>query len=98
MKLYNIYLFGYILYIIFFMSNKITTKLKFIVGPFFGIINEKNKKFKLDLDEKEDVLRTLIHYKEDGRVLRFNNVCLKTAYYKEPVVCSKNKKIEKQKH
>lgn len=84
MKKYDIYLFGiYPVHNPFFMSNKITTKLKFIVGPFFGIINRKNKKFKLDFDEKEDVLRTLIHYKEDSRVLRFNNVCLKTSYYKE---------------
>lgn len=85
MKKYNIYIFGiYPVHNPFFMSNKITTKLKFIVGPFFGFINRKNKKFKVDIDEKDDVLRTLIYYKEDGRVLRFNNVCLKTAYYKEP--------------
>ena len=96
MKKYDIYLFGiYPVHNPFFMSNKITTKLKFIVGPFFGFINRKNKHFKVDIDEKDDVLRTLIYYKEDGRVLRFNNVCLKTSYYKEPGGMQAEKKDRK---
>ena len=37
---------------------------------------------KLTIDEKEDVERTLKHYVQDGSVFRFNNVTIKTNYYK----------------
>ena len=66
----------------YFMQPKITDDLRFIVGPMWGKINRKYKKLKLTIDEKEDVERTLKHYKEDGSVFRFNNVTIKTNYYK----------------
>ena len=97
MKKHNIYLFG--IYPIdnpYFMSNRISTKLKLVVGGFFGMINRKSDKFKLDIDEKDDVLLTLLHYKEDGRILRFNNVCFKTTYYKGPGGMQEHKKNRKE--
>lgn len=84
MKKNNIFLFG--IYPVdnpFFMNNKYTTELKFIVGPFFGIINRHLKSLRINIDEKEDVLRTLLYYNLDKKVLRFNYITINTNYYKE---------------
>jgi len=67
----------------YFMSNNVTTDLRFIVGPMWGMINSHNKNKFLYIDEKEDVLRTLLHYKSDHGVLRYNNISFNTAYYTE---------------
>ena len=66
----------------YFMQSRITDDLRFIVGPLWGKINRHAKNFKLTIDEKEDVERTLQHYVKDGSVFRFNNVTIKTTYYK----------------
>lgn len=66
----------------YFMFDRTTYDLRFIVGPFFGIINRHNSKLKLTIDEKEDVERTLKHFVLDNTVVRFNNVCVNTIYYK----------------
>ena len=63
-----------------------TTHLNFCVGAFYGIINRPNhsklvlNKY-LNGDEKEDILRTLLYFINDGVVLRFNKVGFKTKYY-----------------
>lgn len=81
----SIYLWGiYPVENAWFMSPEPTTKLKFIVGPCFGIINRYNKELKLTIDEKENVERTLQYWKLDGKVLRLNNITLRTQYYKVP--------------
>jgi regulator of replication initiation timing len=67
-----------------FMSPKETTDLRFIVGPCFGIINRHDSRLKLTLDEKENVERTLQYWSLDGKVLRLNNITLRTQYYKTP--------------
>ena len=66
----------------YFMFERVTDDLRFITGPFFGIINRHNKSLKLTLDEKEDSQRTLQHFVLDGVVTRFNNITIDTAYYK----------------
>ena len=66
----------------YFMFPRMTTDLRFIVGPFFGIINRKSNKFKNTIEEKEDVERTLQYYSLDNTVLRFNNIAIDTTYYK----------------
>lgn len=66
----------------YFMQPKITDDLRFVVGPMWGKINRKSKNLKLTINEKEDVERTLKHYVQDGSVFRFNNVTIKTNYYK----------------
>ena len=68
----------------YFMSNKVTDDLRFVVGPMWGKINRKNKDLKLKLNEKEDFERTLRHYKMDKTVVRFNNITINTAYYTTP--------------
>jgi len=61
--------------------------LKFIVGCWTGIVNRWNDEdLKLTISKKtdgnkEDVERTILYYKKDGKVLRFNQVGFKTKYY-----------------
>ena len=77
------YLWGvYPVYNAYFMFEKVTNDLRFITGPFFGIINRHNKNLKLTLNEKEDSQRTLQYFVLDGRVIRFNNITIDTEYYK----------------
>ncbi len=64
----------------YFMRDKVTTDLRPIVGCFWGKINNQN--LTLIMDEKEDFERTLRNYTADGKVIRYNNVCYKTKYYK----------------
>ena len=66
----------------FFMKQSITTDLRFIVGVFFGYINRKLKKLEpsIKAEGKEDYETTILYYKLDGGVLRFNNVTTKTKY------------------
>lgn len=68
----------------YFMSPKVSSELKFIVGPMFGIINRKDGSLKLSIDEKENVERTLQYFVKDGAVLRLNNVTVMTKYYSNP--------------
>ena len=66
----------------YFMTNKITTDLRFIVGPFWGMINRHREDLQLTIDEKENSERTLQNWVIDGKVLRFNNIGIETKYYK----------------
>lgn len=67
----------------YFMQPNSSTRLKFIVGPMFGIINRPELAEKLDItmDEKEDMERTLRFWKQDGAIVRLNYVTVETAYY-----------------
>jgi len=67
----------------YFMQDKTTHDLRFVVGPMWGMINRHDKELFLDFCEKEDVLRTLLHYHKDGGVVRYNNITIATSYYKE---------------
>ena len=68
----------------YFMYPEITTDLKLIVGPCWGVINRHDKELVLTIDEKEDVERTLQYYTKDKGVVRFNNISVQTTYYKTP--------------
>ena len=48
----------------------------------FGIINRHDMDLKLTINEKENTERTLKYYVKDGKVLRYNNITIKTNYYK----------------
>lgn len=65
----------------YFMTFKSDSRLNFIVGPMFGTINRHDSRLKITLDEKEDSERTLKYYTMDGKVLRVDNVSIKTKYY-----------------
>jgi hypothetical protein len=66
----------------FFMKDKIRTDLRYIIGSVWGIINP-GPILNVTLDDKEDVQRTLMMYVMDGIVVRYENYCPVTAYYKE---------------
>ena len=65
-----------------FMTPKVTTDLRFIVGPMWGNINRHRPDLRLTIDEKENAERTLQHWVIDHKVLRFNGVGIDTKYYK----------------
>lgn len=79
----NIFLWGvYPLVNPHFMTYKVTTDLRFIVGPMWGMINRHRKDLQLTVNEKENSERTLQFWVADGAVLRFNNIGIDTKYYK----------------
>ena len=66
----------------YFMKPTCSSDLKYIIGSAWGILNP-GPILTVGIDDKEDYLRTVIMYILDGGVLRFNNVSMQTAYYKE---------------
>lgn len=64
----------------YFMNAGVSNDLKFIVGPFYGVINRPE--LVLTTPAKNNVERTLQNYKADGKVIRFNYITLRTQYYK----------------
>lgn len=77
----------YPVYNSFFRKDKkdYDTCLNMCIGAFYGIINRKscddiNLKITLT-DNKEDVERSILYFKNDGIVLRFNKIGFKTQYY-----------------
>jgi hypothetical protein len=69
----------------FFMKPKITTELKFIIGVLFGYINRHIKKLEPSIrsETKEDYEQSILYYKMDGGVIRFNNITTKTKFNAE---------------
>lgn len=65
----------------YFMRKVITHDLRYLIGPFYGIINRHSKDVMLWIEEKEDGLRTLQYFKKDGAVVRYNYVGVKTKFY-----------------
>ena len=71
----------------FMKVDSITTDLRYIIGCCYGTINDKEL-FTFDVNEKdggskEDFLRTLMVYEEEGKVVRINSHTAITKYYKE---------------
>jgi hypothetical protein len=83
LKTHNLFIWGiYPVRNPFFMYNKITTDLRFIIGVTFGFITRHNKKLEpsVNAEVKEDYEQTILYFKMDGGVLRFNNVTAKTKF------------------
>ena len=66
----------------FFMYNELTFDLRFIIGVTFGFIVRHDKKLKMstNAETKEDYEQTILYYKMDGGVIRFNNITAKTKF------------------
>lgn len=66
----------------FFMTHKITTDLRFVIGVTFGYINRRDKTLypSIQSESKEDYEQTLLFYRKDGGVVRFNGVTAKTKF------------------
>ncbi len=85
LKKNNLFLWGiYPINNPYFMTPRMTSDLRLIVGPCWGNINRHNKDLILTIDEKEDVERTLQYYVKDKGVIRFNNISIQTTYYVTP--------------
>ena len=66
----------------FFMHNKNTTDLKFIIGVLHGYIARHLKSLEpsVHAESKEDYEMSIKYFLQDGGVVRFNNVCAKTKF------------------
>jgi hypothetical protein len=69
----------------FFMSKGYSTDLKFIIGVLRGFINRHSKKLdpSSQIKCKEDYEESILYYKMDGGLLRFNNITTKTKFNSE---------------
>jgi hypothetical protein len=67
----------------FFMKPKTTTDLKFIIGVLRGFINRHSKDIEpsLSAEGKEDYEQSILYFKKDGGVLRYNNITTKTKFH-----------------
>ena len=63
------------------MQKDISTDLKFVMGGFNGVINNKTAEVRT-ISDKEDYERTIKYYLADGGVIRFNNISCSTRCYK----------------
>lgn len=84
------YIWGvYPVYNAFFRQQRqhITDCLSMCIGAFYGIINRPNDPdLRLTValsfnSNKEDVERSILYFKKDGKVVRFNKVGFQTKYY-----------------
>lgn len=67
----------------FYMNNKISTNLKYIVGCFYGQIITHDKSLSVSLEDKEDFERTILYFDKYKKVVRLNMFAPKTNYYDE---------------
>jgi hypothetical protein len=69
----------------FFMKPKVTTDLKFIIGVLRGFINRHSKDIEPSegAEGKEDYEQSILYFKKDGGVLRYNNITTKTKFNAE---------------
>ena len=66
----------------FYMTDKVTSNLKYIIGAFFGIRNTKDPVYRLKYsDTQEDKERTIRYWQKDGVVVRLNYIAPKTTYF-----------------
>jgi len=69
----------------FFMKPTITTDLRFIIGVLYGYINRHDKNIypSEQIKSKEDYEQSILYYKMDGGVLRYNFITTKTKFNAE---------------
>jgi hypothetical protein len=69
----------------FFMKPTITTDLRFIIGVLHGYINRHLRCLRPSnsSETKEDYEQSILFYRKDGGVLRFNNLTTKTKFHSE---------------
>jgi cellulose synthase/poly-beta-1,6-N-acetylglucosamine synthase-like glycosyltransferase len=64
----------------FFMNDKVSTDLKYIIGAFYGVINDRECETRI-VSHGEDYERTMRYYLKYNGVIRFNNYTIKTKYF-----------------
>jgi len=67
------------------MYKEVTFDLRFLIGVTFGFITRHNKRLKMSIkaETKEDYEQTILYFKMDGGVIRFNNITAKTKFNAE---------------
>jgi hypothetical protein len=83
----------------FFMKNNVSVGLKFIIGALYGFINRHDKSLEpsVDSEGKEDYEQSILYYKKDGGVLRYNNITIKTKFLAEGGLGKIEKRFEMNK-
>ena len=66
-----------------FMKNRVAVGLYYCIGSCWGLITRHDKVLTVTLDDKEDFERTLQHYVKDGKVVRLDDITVKSKYYTE---------------
>ena len=80
----NAYLFGiYAAANPMFMKNRTAVGLYYCIGSMWGMINRHDSDLTVLLDDKEDFERSLQHYVKDGKVVRLDDITVKSKYYTE---------------
>jgi hypothetical protein len=82
----NLYIWGvYPVRNPFFMKQNISSGLKFIIGVLHGYINRHDKRLEpsTKAESKEDYEMSILYYKMDGGVIRFNYITPKTKFNSE---------------
>jgi hypothetical protein len=80
----NAYLFGiYAAANPMFMKNRVAVGLYYCIGSCWGLINRHDSDLTVLLDDKEDFERTLQHYVKDSKVVRLDDITVKSKYYTE---------------
>jgi len=69
----------------FFMKPNTSTGLKFIIGVLRGFINRHSKDLEPSpsAEGKEDYEQSVLYFKKDGGVVRYNNITTKTKFLSE---------------
>ena len=86
LKKHKLYIWGvYPVRNAFFMKNRnkpISSELKFLIGVLHGYIVRHDKSLdpSVKSEGKEDYEQSILYYKKDGGVLRFNNIATKTKF------------------
>tara|TARA_R110000823_G_scaffold311579_1_gene437332 strand:+ start:650 stop:1435 length:786 start_codon:yes stop_codon:yes gene_type:complete len=63
-----------------FQSEGYSTNFKFIIGTLYGIIVRHQEDLNVSITYKQDFERTILYYKKDGGLIRFNDVYCRTTY------------------
>ncbi len=83
LKKHNLYIWGiYPVRNPFFMKPNTSIKLKFIIGVLRGFINRHSKDLEPSVgsEGKEDYEQSILYFKKDGGVVRYNNITTKTKF------------------
>ena len=64
-------------------SGVMTKSLKFLIGVCYGYINRNIPELYPTAEGKEDIEQSILYFKRDGGVIRFNNIAVKTKFNAE---------------
>lgn len=65
----------------FFMKPGVSYDLKFVIATLYGFINRHDQSILPSVGEKEDFEMSILYYRKDGGVVRFNDIGIKTKFH-----------------